>query len=64
MDVELVMRVAGVGMIVAVACQILTKAGRDEQATMLSVAGIVAALLMLISGIGELFDGIREIFLL
>jgi len=64
MDVELVMRVAGVGMIVAVACQILTKVGRDEQATMLSVAGIVVALLMLISGIGELFDSIREIFLL
>ena len=62
MDVELIMRVAGVGMIVAVVCQILTKAGKDEQATMLSITGIVVTLLMLVSQMGELFESIKEIF--
>jgi stage III sporulation protein AC len=62
MDVELIMRVAGVGMIVAVVCQILTKTGKDEQATMVSVAGIVVTLLMLVGELGRLFDSIKEIF--
>ena len=39
MDVDLVLKVAGVGMIVAVVCQILGKVGRDEQSTLVSVAG-------------------------
>jgi len=62
MDVGLIMKVAGIGMIVTVACQILSKAGRDEQATLVSIAGIVIVLIMLVSEIGALFDTVKEVF--
>ena len=62
MDVELVMKVAGVGMIVTVVCQVLSKAGRDEQSTLVSITGIVIILTMLIGEIGKLFDLLRQIF--
>ncbi len=62
MDIALIMKVAGIGMIVTVACQILNKAGRDEQATLLSLTGIVVVLLLLIGEIGTLFATIREVF--
>ena len=62
MDVSLVLRVIGIGVLVAVAAQILNKSGRDEQATLAVVAGIVAVFLMLIREIGNLFDIIRTTF--
>ena len=62
MDVGLVLRVAGVGMLVSVACQILSKSGRDEQAMLVSLSGIVLVLLMLVEEIGRLFDTIRGVF--
>ncbi len=62
MDISLVLKVAGVGILVTVACQILTRAGRDEQATLVSLAGIVIVLLMLVGQIGELFRTVREVF--
>lgn len=62
MDISLILKVAGVGILVTVACQILTRAGRDEQATLVSLAGIVIVLLMLVGQIGELFRTVREVF--
>ena len=62
MDIGLIMKVAGIGMIVTVACQILAKAGRDEQATLVSITGIVIVLIMLVSEIGRLFDTVMEVF--
>ena len=62
MNVELILKVAGVGMIVAVICQILSKIGRDEQATLVSVAGILVILLLLTEQIGELLGLVREVF--
>lgn len=62
MDVGLIMKVAGIGMIVTVACQILSKAGRDEQATLVSITGIVIVLIMLVTEIGALFDTVKEVF--
>ena len=62
MDVDIIMRVAGVGMIVAVVCQILSKAGRDEQSTMVSITGIVIILLLVIEEMGVLMDSLRRIF--
>lgn len=62
MDVELIMKVAGVGMIVTVVCQVLSRAGRDEQSTLVSIAGIVIILLMLVEEIGKLFDTLRGVF--
>jgi len=61
-DVSLIFRVAGVGILVAIAVQILQKTGRDEQATLVTVSGIVVVFLMLVGEIGELFSAVREIF--
>lgn len=62
MDIELILKVAGVGMIVAVVCQILSKAGRDEQATLVSITGIVIILLLLAEQIGVLISTLRSVF--
>ena len=62
MDVSLIFRVAGVGILVAIAVQILQKTRRDEQATLVTVSGIVVVFLMLVGEIGELFATVREIF--
>ncbi len=62
MDVSLVLKVAGVGMLVTVAYQILSKAGRDEQAMLVSLSGIIIVLLLLIGEIGNLFQTIRSVF--
>lgn len=62
MDVGLILRVAGVGMLVSVACQVLSKSGRDEQAMLVSVAGIIIVLLMLIEELGKLLALVSEVF--
>ena len=62
MDISLILRVAGVGVLVSVACQILSRAGREEQAMLVSLTGIVIVLAMLVSEIGSLFSTIREVF--
>lgn len=62
MDIEIILKVAGVGMIVTVVCQLLSRAGRDEQSTMVSLAGMVVILLLLASKIGELISLIRGVF--
>ena len=62
MDISLIIKIAGIGMLVSVASQILSKSGRDEQAMLVTVAGIIAALMLLISQISELFDIIVSAF--
>jgi stage III sporulation protein AC len=62
MDVELVLKVAGVGMIVAVVCQILSRPGRGEQSMLVSLAGIVTVLLLLAERIGSLISLLRGAF--
>ena len=62
MDIELIFKVAGVGMIVAVLNILLKKAERDEQALMTTLAGLVVVLMLMIGEIGELFETVRETF--
>lgn len=62
MNIALVLKVAGVGQVVAVAYQILQKSGRDELATYVSLAGVVIVMLLLVSEIDSLFRTIRRIF--
>lgn len=62
MDVSLILRVAGIGILVAVAAQILQKSGRDEQATLVVVSGIIVVFLLLVREIGTLFDTVRGTF--
>ena len=62
MDVGLILKIVGVGILVAVSSSILNKSGRDEQAMLVTVAGIVVVVLMLVSEMGKLFDTLRSIF--
>ncbi len=62
MDISLIFRIAGIGMLIAVSYQILQRAGREEQALLLSLTGVVLVLLVLVGKIGELFGEIRSIF--
>ena len=62
MDVTLILKVVGVGVLVAVSSQILSKSGKDEQAMLVSVAGIVLVLLLLVEEIGRLFSLIESVF--
>jgi len=59
---SLIIKIASIGILVSVACQILSKSGRDEQSMFVTIAGIVVVLLLLVEEIGELFDSIRTIF--
>ena len=62
MDISLILRAAGIGLIVSVICQILSKSGRDEQAILVSVAGVVLVLLMIVKELSSLIDTIRTLF--
>lgn len=62
MNVDLIFQIAGVGIIVAVLNQLLTRAGRDEQALLTTIAGLVAVLFILSQPIGDLFDTVKNIF--
>ena len=62
MDVSLILKIAGVGILVAVCAQVLQKSGKDEQAMLVSVGGLIVVMLMLVGEIGELIDTIRSIF--
>jgi len=62
MDVDLIFRVAAIGILTAVLHQLLSRAGRDDQAMLVSIAGLVVVLLMVIEQISTLFDTVRSIF--
>ena len=62
MAVDFILKIAGVGMVVAVVCQVLSKAGMDEQATLVSIGGIVLVLFFLIQQMGELLSLLYEVF--
>ncbi|MBE6546756.1 MAG: stage III sporulation protein AC [Ruminococcaceae bacterium] len=62
MDVGLILKIAGVGVLVSVASAILNKSGRDEQAMLVTLAGIIVVMLMLVGEIGTLFETIRSVF--
>lgn len=62
MNTELILKVAGIGILVAIAHQILSKSGRDEQAMLVSISGIIIVLFMLVREMGGLFDSVKSIF--
>ena len=62
MDISIILKVAGVGILVAAATQILSKSGRDEQSMLVSVAGIIVVLIMLVGEIEKLFELVRSVF--
>lgn len=62
MEVDLIFKIAGIGIIVAVLNILLQRSGRDEQAMMTTIAGLVVVMMMLIKEIASLFETIREVF--
>ena len=62
MDVSLILKIAGVGILVSACVSVLNKSGREEQATLVSVAGIIVVMLMLVGELGSLLDAVRQIF--
>ncbi len=62
MGVDLLFRIAGIGILVAVLNQVLTKSGRDEQAMLITLAGLVVVLAIVIKEIVNLFNTIKAMF--
>ena len=62
MDVDLIFKIAAVGSLVAVLNQVLSRAGREEQAMMTTLAGLVVVLMMVVREIADLFDLVKTLF--
>ena len=62
MNVDLIFRIAAIGILVSVLDQVLIRSGRDEQATMTTLAGLVVVLMMVVQEISDLFDLIQSLF--
>ena len=62
MGIEVVFRIAGIGIIVAVACQLLKQTGRDDMAMLTALAGLIIVFFMLIGLIDTLFDKLKSVF--
>ena len=62
MDVDMIFKIAAIGIIVAVLNQVLIRSGREEQAMMTTLAGLIVVLMMLISEISNLFDTVKSVF--
>lgn len=62
MDIDLVIKVAGVGVLVAAVHQILSKSGRDEQAMLVSLTGIIIVMLMIVDQLSSLLSAVKRIF--
>ena len=62
MDVDLIFKIAAIGIIVAVLNQVLISSGREEQAMMTTLAGLIVVLMMLIVQINTLFETVKTVF--
>ena len=62
MDVDLIFKIAAVGILVAVLNILLTRSGREDQALMTSITGLAVVLVIVVQEISELFDLIRDLF--
>ena len=62
MNTELIFQIAGIGIIVSVMNMLLSRSGRDEQALMITIAGLVVVLMMLVGKIAELFETVKTVF--
>ena len=62
MDIDLIFKIAAIGIIVSILNQVLARSGREEQATMTTLAGLVVVLMMLSQKIAELFNLVKTLF--
>ena len=62
MDVDLIFKIAAIGILVAVLNLLLVRSGREEQAMMTTLAGLIVVLMMLVQQISDLFDLVKQLF--
>ena len=62
MDVDLIFKIAAIGILVSVLNQVLSRSGRDEQSTMTTLAGLVVVLMMVVQQISGLFELVKNLF--
>lgn len=62
MEVDMIFKIAAIGIIVAVLNQLLIRSGREEQALLTTIMGLIVALMIIISQISTLFDTIKSVF--
>ena len=62
MDVEVIFKIAAIGILVAVLTQVLSRAGREDMAMIMALAGLVIALVMVVNLISDFFGNVRTIF--
>ena len=62
MNVDVIFKIAAIGIVVAVLNQLLQRSGREEQAMMTTIAGLIVVLMMIVTEISNLFDTIKSIF--
>ena len=62
MDIDLIFKIAAIGIFVSILNQVLARSGRDEQATMTTLAGLVVVLMMVVQKVAELFDLVKTLF--
>lgn len=62
MDIDLIFKIAAVGIIVSILNQVLSRSGREEQATMTTLAGLVVVLMIVAEKISDLFDLVKTLF--
>lgn len=62
MDINMVFRIAGIGILVAVITQLLKQTGRDDMALLAAITGLVIGLMMVVDLVADLFDSLRRIF--
>ena len=62
MEIDLIFKIAAIGIIVSILNQVLSRSGRDEQATMTTLAGLVVVLMMVVQKIADLFNLVKSLF--
>ena len=62
MEIDLIFKIAAIGIIISILNQVLSRAGRDEQATMTTLTGVVVVLMMVAQKIADLFDLVKSLF--
>lgn len=62
MEIDLIFKIAAIGIIISILNQVLSRTGREEQATMMTIAGLVVVLMIVAEKIAELFDLVKRLF--
>jgi stage III sporulation protein AC len=62
LDIDLIFKIAAIGILIAILNQLLVRAGREDMATMATLAGLIIVLLMVVDLVSNLFDSVRRIF--